>query len=211
MSWGATERASIDARFSVRGAQPPPRGVVVVGVDAQTLGALDVRPPLPRDLHARMIDRLRRAGARVIAYDFGFTEPGPDADADDQLIRAARRAKNLVLATTKVSAAGETDVFGDPAAPAASANFDVSGDDVIVMSGNVGSQRRLEYTAVGDTTNTASRLQAATKDAGCSLLVSEATRDALRVPAEDLVSAGTLALRGREAPVAVWTLATSGS
>jgi adenylate cyclase len=128
---GATERASVDARFSVRGAQPAPRDVVVVGVDAQTLGALDVRPPLPRELHAEMIDRLRRAGARVIAYDFGFTEPGPDADADDQLIRAARRAKNLVLATTRVSADGETDVFGDPASPAASANFDVSGDDVI--------------------------------------------------------------------------------
>ena len=32
-----------------------------------------------------------------------------------------------------------------------------------VMSGNVGSERRLEYTALGDTTNTAARLEGMTK------------------------------------------------
>jgi adenylate cyclase len=76
-----------------------------------------------------------------------------------------------------------------------------------VMSGNVGSQRRLEYTAVGDTTNTAARLQVATRDAGVAVLVADSTRDALRSPAADLVAAGELRLRGRETPVTVWTLA----
>jgi len=78
-----------------------------------------------------------------------------------------------------------------------------------VMSGNVGTHRRLEYTAVGDTTNTAARLQAATKDQEVTALISDATRAALRDPAAapPLRALGELTLRGRSAPVAVWTFA----
>jgi adenylate cyclase len=75
-----------------------------------------------------------------------------------------------------------------------------------VTSGTVGSQRRLEYTAVGDTTSTAARLQAATRETGRALLVSDATRAALHDPPPDPVSAGTVCLRGRGTPVDVWTL-----
>ncbi|MBJ7518117.1 MAG: adenylate/guanylate cyclase domain-containing protein [Solirubrobacteraceae bacterium] len=76
-----------------------------------------------------------------------------------------------------------------------------------VMSGNVGSQRRMEYAAVGDVTNTAARLQGETKGTPHQLLLSESTRAALRGgdPA-DLVDAGEFALRGRSAPVRCWSL-----
>ena len=40
-----------------------------------------------------------------------------------------------------------------------------------VMSGNVGSERRLEYTALGDTTNTAARLEGMTKGTPHQLFV----------------------------------------
>ena len=63
-----------------------------------------------------------------------------------------------------------------------------------VMSGSVGSDRRLEYAAVGDTTNLAARLEAATKDSDFDVLVSAATRE---LAGADLPSAGTVTVRGR--------------
>jgi adenylate cyclase len=78
-----------------------------------------------------------------------------------------------------------------------------SGD---VMSGNVGSERRLEYTAIGDTTNTASRLEGMTKGTPHQLFVADATRSRLNDPAPDLVSVGEFEVRGREARVTLWSL-----
>src|SRR3712207_8663247 len=44
---------------------------------------------------------------------------------------------------------------------------------------SVGSERRMEYAAVGDTTNVAARLQAATKGTPHALFVSQSTWDLL--------------------------------
>ncbi len=77
----------------------------------------------------------------------------------------------------------------------------------LVMSGTVGSARRLEYAAVGDTTNTAARLQAATKATPHSILIAESTRESLRETPDDLAFADELELRGKRGRVKVWTLA----
>ncbi len=74
-----------------------------------------------------------------------------------------------------------------------------------VRSGNVGSQRRLEYAAVGDTTNVAARLQAQSKHTPHQLLVDDATRQRLRDGAPALVSAGEYTLKGRTTSTVVWT------
>lgn len=78
-----------------------------------------------------------------------------------------------------------------------------SGD---VVSGNVGSEKRLEYTALGDTTNTAARLEGMTKGTAHQLYCSETTKEMLLRPPEDLVFVDEVDIRGRDQPLGVWSL-----
>jgi adenylate cyclase len=105
-----SELETVDARFAVRGGHAAP-DVVVVGIDARTFARVG-RFPFSRTLHARVIDRLRRAGAKVIAYDVQFTEQSGDPAADNALILAADRAPRIVFSTTEVGAGGRSNVFG---------------------------------------------------------------------------------------------------
>ena len=80
-----------------------------------------------------------------------------------------------------------------------------------VMSGNVGSARRLEYAAIGDTTNTAARLEGMTKGTPYQLFVAEPTRDRLKTAPEELEFVSELEVRGREHGIRVWGLRESSA
>jgi len=73
-----------------------------------------------------------------------------------------------------------------------------------VMSGLVGSERRVEYAAVGDATNVAARLQALGRDVDARLFVAETTYRQLDAAAEGLRRHGAVELKGRSEPVTVW-------
>ena len=75
-----------------------------------------------------------------------------------------------------------------------------------VMSGHVGSERRVEYAAVGDTTNTASRIESLTKGTPHQLFLSDSTRDALLSPPDDLIEVGETDIRGRQARIKLWSI-----
>jgi len=80
-----------------------------------------------------------------------------------------------------------------------------------VMSGNVGSERRVEYTAVGDTTNSAARIEQLTKGTPHQLMLSDATRGALHEQPADLLFVDELELRGRTARMRIWGLGENGA
>jgi CHASE2 domain-containing sensor protein len=108
--FGAFELKTIDARFAVRGAQPP-HNIVIVAIDNNTVGQLGGFP-FPRRYHADVIDRLYAAGARAIGYDVQFTSQTDPTD-DNDLVAAVTHARGIVLSTTFITRTGGTDVLGE--------------------------------------------------------------------------------------------------
>jgi len=74
-----------------------------------------------------------------------------------------------------------------------------------LMSGNVGSSRRLEYAAIGDTTNTAARVEGLTKDFQVPVLITQSVVDSLSSPPASLRFIDEVAPRGRTTLVKLWT------
>ncbi|WNG45678.1 adenylate/guanylate cyclase domain-containing protein [Archangium minus] len=70
------------------------------------------------------------------------------------------------------------------------------------VAGNVGSEKRMEYTVIGDTVNVAARLEAMAQPG--QILVSETTRERLGESGLELVPAGERKLHGRTAVTSVY-------
>ena len=84
--------------YSLRLVQSPPSGeVVIVAIDERSLSQLG-RWPWSRAVHARLVDRLTKAGVRAIALDLILAEPDlVDPAGDDQLALALRKSRRVVL------------------------------------------------------------------------------------------------------------------
>lgn len=107
---------------------PPPAGqrVLIVAIDNQSQAEIG-RWPWNREVHARLIDQLDRAGAEAIGYDVLFPEPAAPA-ADDALAAALARSGKVVLASyIEVPGPNGAPALRVPPAPALAAAARASG------------------------------------------------------------------------------------
>ena len=69
--------------------------------------------------------------------------------------------------------------------------------------GNMGSDTRFDYSAIGDAVNTAARLESATKEAGVNILIGEETE---KYCGYNLKSVKPIKVKGKEKPLIIYTI-----
>jgi adenylate cyclase len=88
------ESVTLDWRYAISGARPPPRGVVIAAIDDATIARAGGFP-LPRDALARIVLGLAAATPQAIALDILLIDPGPP-EADQELAAALRSARSVI-------------------------------------------------------------------------------------------------------------------
>jgi adenylate cyclase len=184
----------------------------VLFVDIRRFTALaEVLPP------ARLIGTLNRYFERMlvvveseggIVNKFGgdsllavFGSPlNPSPDHAERAVRAAMGMRVALADFNREQAAAEM--------PELQVGFGLATGELV--AGNVGSDRKLEYTVIGDPVNLAARLQELTTELGASILMSEATARHAGSVAR-LRSLGEIEVRGRAEAVEVFTPVESGA
>jgi adenylate cyclase len=126
-----------------------------------------------------------------------FGAPIETIDHADRAVAAARDMATARLADVNawVRGQGIADGFG----------MGIGLNSGRVMSGTLGSDRRLDYAVIGDTVNTASRIEQLTKETGHSILVADQTRTNMTGDADDLTFVDEFEIRGKQSRLKLWT------
>lgn len=130
----------------------------------------------------------------AIMVEFGSPLPYPDH---------ARRALSAALEIGDIAAdfaKWMQQRFPDRGLPPFGIGIGVHSGSAVV--GNIGSSRRMEFTAIGDAVNLASRIEGATKEAGCVIL---ASNDSVQAAGPGVITGhtATITVKGRNRPVEV--------
>ena len=170
-------------------------------------GFTSISEKLPPDGVARVINAYLTAMTRVIMAEEGTVDKyigdavmafwGAPLEEPRHALRAVRAAIGMQKAMDALQpeyrAMGITNV-----------GLRIGLNSGAAVIGNMGSEERLEYTALGDTVNLASRLEGVNKMYGTGILVSEATAQGLagEIP---LRPVDRVRVKGKEEPVHIFT------
>lgn len=139
--------------------------------------------------HGGTIDKF--VGDAIVAF---WGAPISRPDDGEQAAAAA-------LAMFEAGEKFRVDLAGEDIPPIGMTRVGLHVGDAIV--GNFGGEGRIQYTALGDSMNTASRLESANKSLKTGVLIS--AEAAAHTARDDLVPMGRVTLRGRARPVDVFT------
>ncbi|MBK8265964.1 MAG: adenylate/guanylate cyclase domain-containing protein [Nannocystis sp.] len=185
------------------------RVVTILFADIRGFTAIAERLPA-----AEVVDLLNAALSRLADAVFAhhgtldkFTGDGLMAIFGAPVGQPDDAARAVAAGLAMLDAIHDLDARRSAGAPTLAIGVGIHTGEAIV--GNIGSTRRLDYTAIGDAVNLASRVEGLTKELGAPLLVSRATRDAVLAgpagEALEFTAAGEAAVKGRLQPVAVFT------
>src|SRR5712691_939458 len=169
---------------------------------------------LLRQFHERMTAQIFACGGTVEKYigDAIFAVFGVPNSSPEDAVNALACAEMMLEALERWN--GER--VGDGEAPLAIGIGLNYGAGVL---GDVGSEHSMSFTVIGDTVNTASRLQGLTRSLGTPPVVGGALVNAVKAGSSAIAAAlagqlldqGEQTLRGRAGPVRIWTRRTSDS
>jgi adenylate cyclase len=161
-----------------------------------------------REFHARMTARIFASGGTVDQYMgdgiiavFGATAASPN-DAASALNCAEMMLETLERWNLEREGNGDARI-----------DIGIGLNYGPVVLGDVGSEYGMSFTAIGDTVNTAARLQTLTRTLKTQLVVSDAVVRAIEASSPEtaaerigrLEDLGEHSLRGRASPVRIWT------
>ena len=163
---------------------------------------------LLREFHSRMTAEIFASGGTVDQYmgDGIIAVFGAPAASPDDAANALHCAEMMLEALERWN--HEREENGD-----APLDIGIGLNYGPVVLGDVGSEHSMSFTAIGDTVNTAARLQVMTRSLHTPLVVGDAVVRAIQASSPEIAAErigrledrGEHSLRGRASPVRIWT------
>ena len=165
----------------------------------ETLGAQGT-VSLLNEYFSLMVDCIQREGGMLDKFigDAIMSSFGVLGDSDSQEDRAVRCALDMIRKLQQWNSLCQRECR-----PSVHIGIGINTD--LVVSGNIGSPKRMDFTTIGDGVNLAARLESACKEYGAQILVSESTFKSLKgtYRAREI---DYVIVKGKTKPVSVYEL-----